>query len=113
MIKSAGYRISPTEVEEIVYNLEGIAEVIAFGIPNDILGQSIFLAVSLKRSLTLTKEAIKQFCLKKMPAHMVPSEIKILDQMPHNLNGKPDRFLIKKMVYREKGLKADCKGNGG
>ena len=41
MIKTSGYRVSPTEIEEVVYGTQLVGEVAAFGVPHPTLGQAI------------------------------------------------------------------------
>ena len=41
MMKTSGYRVSPTEVEEVLYATGLVGECVAFGVPNDMLGQSV------------------------------------------------------------------------
>jgi acyl-CoA ligase (AMP-forming) (exosortase A-associated) len=45
MIKTSGYRVSPTEVEEVVYATELVAEVAAIGVAHPVLGQAVVLVV--------------------------------------------------------------------
>jgi acyl-CoA ligase (AMP-forming) (exosortase A-associated) len=104
MIKSAGNRISPTEIEEIVYSCPGIDEVVALGIPHNTYGQSIFLVLRLRSDSDSTIEQIRNHCVGHMPPYMVPAEIKILETLPRNANGKLDRLAIKKEVYTKLGI---------
>lgn len=60
MIKCAGNRISPTEVEEIIYNSGMISDVVVFGIPHEIYGHSVFAVVSLLPNVDLTKNQLLQ-----------------------------------------------------
>ncbi len=97
MIKSAGNRISTTEVEEIVYNSGLVSDAVAFGIPHEIYGQSVYLVVSPAASTSVNPDILLKYCRKKMPAYMVPSRIEFLESLPRNANGKIDRPAIKKM----------------
>jgi acyl-CoA ligase (AMP-forming) (exosortase A-associated) len=89
MIKVSGYRISPTEVEEIVYATGLVEEAVAFGVPHPELGQAVvLLAVAPSAS---TAQLLKE-CQRHMPAYMVPAHIALHAQaFPRNPNGKIDR----------------------
>jgi acyl-coenzyme A synthetase/AMP-(fatty) acid ligase len=89
MIKVSGYRISPTEVEEIVYATDLVEEAVAFGVPHPELGQAVvLLAVAPGAS---TAQLLKE-CQRHMPAYMVPAHIALHAQaFPRNPNGKIDR----------------------
>jgi len=89
MIKTSGYRVSPSEVEEVVYHLPGVKEAAAIGLPHPMIGQAILLVVHGDEHLT--EKDILGHCKKELPNFMVPQEILLLDEMPHNQNGKIDR----------------------
>jgi acyl-CoA synthetase (AMP-forming)/AMP-acid ligase II len=89
MIKSSGYRVSPTEVEEVVYASGGVAEVAALGIPHPVLGQAVVIAVKPNERFDAT--AIIHHCRQKLPSFMVPLDVVTRDSLPRNPNGKIDR----------------------
>lgn len=95
MIKTSGYRVSPNEVEEIIYKIPGVVECAAFGIENLQLGQAIVVTIFLKSDQKITIDQILSHCRKTMPSYMLPSKILITDQtLPRNVNGKIDRKKI-------------------
>ena len=49
MIKTSGYRVSPTEVEEVVYATGCVGEAAALGIPHPVLGQAIVVVATAPR----------------------------------------------------------------
>ncbi|MCG5512067.1 acyl-CoA ligase (AMP-forming), exosortase A system-associated [Ectothiorhodospira shaposhnikovii] len=93
MIKTSGYRVSPTEVEEILYATRLVGECVAFGIPDDTLGQIIaVIATPPTADTTLDVDALLAQCKARMPAYMVPARIHAHDgPLPRNPNGKLDR----------------------
>ena len=97
MIKTSGYRVSPTEIEEVIYATGLVDEVVALGIPHPMLGQAILLViVPLQSHETLDISHLKSLCQQKLPSFMVPQQIEIAQQtpLPRNNNGKFDRRLI-------------------
>ncbi len=106
MIKSAGNRISPTEIEKILYNSHLISEAVALGIPHEIYGQVILAVVSCTHgaSESNAQDELLAYCRQNMPSFMVPHEIEIRDKLPITSNGKHDRAKIKKEIYEKKGL---------
>jgi acyl-CoA ligase (AMP-forming) (exosortase A-associated) len=95
MIKTSGYRVSPTEVEEIVYATKRIAECAAFGVPHATLGQAIVVAATPPDGATLDVDALVADCKARMPAYMVPVRIHVRSgALPRNPNGKIDRKLL-------------------
>jgi acyl-coenzyme A synthetase/AMP-(fatty) acid ligase len=92
MMKTSGYRVSPTEVEEILYATQMAGECVAFGIPYDTLGQVIGVIVTPPEGDALDSAALLAACRARMPAYMVPTHIEVRDDpLPRNPNGKIDR----------------------
>ena len=89
MIKTSGYRVSPTEVEEVVYGSGLVDEAAALGVPHPTLGQAILLVVTASKSIE--KDAIIRHCQRELPNFMLPQEIIFQDGLPRNQNGKMDR----------------------
>jgi acyl-CoA ligase (AMP-forming) (exosortase A-associated) len=91
MIKTSGYRVSPNEVEEVVYGTGLVAEVAALGIPHPVLGHGIVL-VALPRDPGLTAEALLEALRPHLPAYMMPGHVEMrTEPLPRNANGKIDR----------------------
>jgi acyl-coenzyme A synthetase/AMP-(fatty) acid ligase len=94
MIKVSGYRVSPLEVEEVVYATGQVTEAVAFGVPHPLLGQAIVL-LALPKDDTLPGAALLKECQRHLPAWMVPAHVALRAQpFPRNPNGKIDRKLL-------------------
>jgi len=92
MMKTSGYRVSPTEVEEILYETKLIGECVAFGVEHQTLGQAIQVIATAPASGTLDVETLLAECRSRMPAYMVPAGIEVRPgPLPRNPNGKIDR----------------------
>ena len=93
MIKTSGYRVSPTEVEEVVYASRLAGECAAFGVAHASLGQAIHLVVTPPAGATVVDtEALLAACREHMPIYMVPAHIDVVaGPLPRNPNGKIDR----------------------
>ena len=88
MIKSSGFRISPTEVEEVLFQSGQVRQAAVIGIPDEVLGQSIKAFVVSKNGDGIDTNALLGFCAEKMPRHMVPKAVEILEELPKMSNGK-------------------------
>ena len=92
MMKTSGYRVSPTEVEEILYATKMVGECVAFGVDDDRLGQAIQVIATPPVSGQLDVAALLAECRSRMPAYMVPAGIDVREgPLPRNPNGKIDR----------------------
>jgi acyl-CoA ligase (AMP-forming) (exosortase A-associated) len=95
MIKTSGYRVSPTEVEEVVYATGLVDEAAALGIPHPVLGQAIVVVATARDGMRLDTEELLTQCRQRLPAFMVPAHVTVRDRsLPRNPNGKIDRKLM-------------------
>lgn len=95
MIKSSGYRISPTEVEDVFYKSGLVAEAVALGIPHPTLGQGIVVVASPPAAGPLDSEGLLSLCRQQLPRFMWPEVIAEKERLPKGPNGKIDRALLK------------------
>ncbi|MCI0417942.1 MAG: acyl-CoA ligase (AMP-forming), exosortase A system-associated [Acidobacteria bacterium] len=90
MIKSSGFRISPTEVEEVLFQSGRVRGAAVIGLPDEVLGQHIKAFVVPKDSEAVSSEELIAFCAAKMPRHMIPRAIELLRELPKTSSGKVD-----------------------
>jgi acyl-coenzyme A synthetase/AMP-(fatty) acid ligase len=93
MIKTPGYRVSPTEIEEVLYASDGVAEAVALGLPHPELGHGI-VAVVRAADDALLPALLIQHCNQFLPNFMVPQKVVIQETLPKNPNGKINRKLL-------------------
>lgn len=93
MMKTSGYRISPMEIEEILYQHPQITEAATIGVPHNDLGQAVLAIVCSNNlsDLSLIEKSVLKHCQKQLANYMVPKKIIVLPELPHNANGKIDR----------------------
>jgi acyl-CoA synthetase (AMP-forming)/AMP-acid ligase II len=91
MIKTSGYRVSPTEVEEMAFSSGLVSEAAALGVEDEKLGQRIVLVVTPATGGERPTDELMLFVKSKLPAYMVPSAIEWQESLPRNPNGKIDR----------------------
>jgi acyl-coenzyme A synthetase/AMP-(fatty) acid ligase len=94
MIKTSGYRVSPTEVEEVLYASGLVGEAVALGIAHPVLGQAIVVAATPPTAGELDGDALLECCRKELPAYMIPQRIVARESLPRNANGKIDRAAL-------------------
>ncbi len=99
MIKTSGYRVSPTEVEEAALGTGLAREAVALGVPDDGLGQRVLLVVAAPAALD--EDRLLNEMRQSLPTFMVPAEIRRVDTLPRNPNGKLDRAAIRTQVAAE------------
>ncbi len=96
MMKTSGYRVSPTEVEDVLYATQLVGECVAFGVDHPSLGQAIqVIATAPDAGQALDSVAVLAACKQRMPAYMVPAGVTAMaGPLPRNPNGKIDRKLL-------------------
>jgi acyl-CoA synthetase (AMP-forming)/AMP-acid ligase II len=95
MIKSAGNRISPDEIEEAALAVPGVAEACAIGIPDTRLGQAIalFVRAGAEAEADLT-DLLRAALREALPNFMQPAQLHWLAALPRTPNGKHDRLAL-------------------
>jgi acyl-CoA ligase (AMP-forming) (exosortase A-associated) len=92
MIKSAGNRISPGEIEEAVLSGGEVAEAAAFGVADERLGQAIVVVV---RGDGSREDDLRTRLRRELPSFMQPARYDWRAELPRNANGKLDRTALK------------------
>jgi acyl-CoA ligase (AMP-forming) (exosortase A-associated) len=95
MIKTSGYRVSPAEIEEVVYGTGMVGDAVALGVDDPRIGQHIILAVSPASGGELDGDELLRELKRDLPTYMVPREIVVRPSLPRSPNGKFDRSLLR------------------
>jgi len=95
MIKTSGYRVSPAEIEEVIYDTGLVRDAVAFGVDDEAIGQAIIIAVSPLQNKALDEAMLLAELRKQLPLYMIPRRIVIRDELPRSPNGKFDRNLLR------------------
>jgi acyl-CoA ligase (AMP-forming) (exosortase A-associated) len=94
MIKTSGYRVSPTEIEEAAYGTGLVRDAVAVGIADAALGQRIVL-IATPTQPRLDVTALTTALRRMLPLYMVPARIDARHELPRSPNGKFDRTVLK------------------
>jgi acyl-CoA synthetase (AMP-forming)/AMP-acid ligase II len=99
MIKVSGFRVSPTEVEDVASRFPGIDGCVAVGVPNIEIGADIALVYASAEAVD--EDKFRAFLKKELPRHMVPRHLLAQDTLPATGNqGKIDRQAVAQSVLR-------------
>lgn len=88
IIKSRGEKVSPVEVENILYRLPDIREAAVIGVPDLLEGETIKAFVALDPGSTMDPKKIRQHCIAHLENFMVPREVVILESLPKTDSNK-------------------------
>lgn len=110
MIKTKGFRVSPTEVEAEVVRHPDVVDAVAFAIPNIAVGEDVGCAYTSGSGKPLPEHSLIQYLKTKLPTHMVPAYLLHFESFPITGNaGKLDRTAIKQEAFARLGIDADRK----
>jgi acyl-CoA ligase (AMP-forming) (exosortase A-associated) len=98
MIKTSGYRVSPTEVEEVLYATGLVKEACAVGVPHPTLGQAVAVVAVAVDEDSEPSNALLMSCKARLPTYMQPAHCEWRDALPRNPNGKIDRSLLARQL---------------
>lgn len=87
IIKSRGEKVSPMEVENVLYKMQGVQEVAVIGVKDALLGQAI-KAFIVKNNSELSETEVLRFCRNHLEDFMIPKYIQFVDELPKTSSGK-------------------------
>ncbi|RVT40901.1 acyl-CoA ligase (AMP-forming), exosortase A system-associated [Sphingobium algorifonticola] len=96
MIKSAGNRISPNEIEDAALAVRGVAQAVALGVPDERLGAAVRLLLRTDSGVdpAALETDVRAHLKQELPNFMQPRDIRFVTHFPVNANGKLDRAAI-------------------
>ena len=91
IIKSRGERISPKEIEDVLYQIDEVHEARVIGVPDPILGQAIRAEIVLKDGRALTERDVKAYCKQHLEDFKTPTVVAFVTALPKTAGGKIKR----------------------
>jgi long-chain acyl-CoA synthetase len=110
MINVAGEHVYPKEVEDVLLDHPNVRDACVVAAPHELKGE-VPVAFVVERETGMASEAaIRQFFLARGAAHAHPRRVYVLDALPLNAAGKPDRGALKRMARERAALAEDPRG---
>lgn len=100
MIISGGENIYPREVEDLLYEHEGVLDVAVLGEPHEKWGEQV-IAVVVKKEVSLTEEDLDAFCKnsEQLANYKRPRKYIFIDELPRNASGKIQKFMLRNQFH--------------
>jgi len=95
MIIRGGENIYPREIEEYLFRHPQISEVQVFGIPHETFGEEVCAWVVPKPGERLSSEVVEEFCQGQIAHYKIPKHIRIVEEIPMTVTGKPQKFVMR------------------
>jgi len=104
LINRGGEKISPIEIDAVLLSHPGIANAVAFGMPDSKYGEVVAAAVVLKNGSKLTEKQLKEYVASKVASFKIPARIFIAEDLPRTATGKVQRRLVADKFLRNSKL---------
>jgi oxalate---CoA ligase len=92
IINRGGEKIAPREVDEALMEHPAVAQVVAFGVPDPTLGETVGAAIVLRSDATATVSEIREFARERLASFKVPKTVLFIDEIPKGATGKLQRI---------------------
>jgi acyl-CoA synthetase (AMP-forming)/AMP-acid ligase II len=90
-----GFNVYPAEVEQVLAGLDGVAESVVIGVPDDRLGEVGKAYVVPRPGFALDEAAVVAFCRERLAGYKVPRLVVFRDDLPRNPAGKPLKRVLR------------------
>jgi fatty-acyl-CoA synthase len=98
MIIRGGENIYPSEIEAFLTRLPMAREVQVFGIPDEKFGEEVCAWVVAKAGETVSEDQVRDFCQGQIAHFKVPRHIRIVEEIPMTITGKPQKFVMREKM---------------
>ena len=85
---SGGENVYPAEVENVLYQLPGVAEAAIIGVPSEKWGEVGLAVLAMKPGATIDRATVVEHCVSRLAKFKIPNDIAIVDALPRNATGK-------------------------
>lgn len=102
MIVSGAENIYPREIENVISDYPGVKEVVVFGIPDEIYGESVCAYVVRKEGYILSAEEIISFCASKIASYKKPRHVEFIEELPRNPSGKAMKHVLRDPYWADR-----------
>lgn len=91
IIKTRGEKVSPKEVEEVLYSLSGVGMAAVVGVPDPVLGQAVKAIIAPQEGCELSEQEVLRHCVRHLEDFMVPKLVEFRATLPRTSTGKIDK----------------------
>ena len=91
----SGFNVYPAEVERVLAEMEGVAEVVVLGRPDPDTGEAVEAVVVAEPGAVLTEEDVRAHCLARLARYKCPTSVRFVPELPRGLAGKALRRALR------------------
>ncbi len=108
MINSSGFNVYPSQVEEAVRSMPGIADVAAVGVPAGESGEDVVAAVVLESGASITLTDLRQWAEKSLAHYALPRQLVVMTELPRSQLGKVMRKRVREQIVGARGATSEA-----
>lgn len=94
MIKTGAHRVHPREIEEVIAEIDGVAEVAVVGVDDELLGQVIKAVVRTEPGVAIDAMRLKGHCRNRLALYKIPKHVEFVQELPKTASGKIKRYML-------------------
>jgi long-chain acyl-CoA synthetase len=102
MINTAGFKVYPREVEEVLYQHPEVVEAVAVGVPDQYRGETVKAFVVRKPGSAVTQDELVSYCQENLAPYKVPRQVEFRGELPKSAVGK----LLRRVLAEDERAKA-------
>jgi len=104
MVKTGGFNVYPSEVEQVLYRHPGLLEAAVLGVPDEKWSEALTAVVVRRPGAECSAQDIMAFCRTSLASHKVPKSIHFAQKLPRTRFGKFDKAQILKDLMAGVGI---------
>lgn len=101
VIVTGGVKVDPAVIETVLFRVEGVAQVVVTGVPDDEWGTAVVAVVQPDAGLTPDLATLRAAAVYAQGPAAAPKHLVLVDELPHRGPGKPDRSAARELALRE------------
>jgi acyl-CoA synthetase (AMP-forming)/AMP-acid ligase II len=98
MLKLAGHRVSPVEIERALLEHPAVLEAAVAGVPDPVMGEAALAFVVCRHGETVSDRELRAFSRRRLPSHCVPAAVRFVGALPRGGAGKLLRQALARMA---------------
>ena len=96
----SGFNVYPTEVEDVIREVDGVADAAVIGVPDEETGEAVVAYVVASRPMTHLEEAVRAHAIVRLARFKQPSRIEVVDALPLTVTGKVQKGRLRGIERR-------------
>ena len=108
MINASGFNVYPTQVENAVRSMPGVADVAAVGVPAGESGEDVVAAIVLEAGASVTLTDLRKWAEKSLAHYALPRQIVVMTELPRSQLGKVMRKKVREQIVGAQAVATDA-----